>query len=78
VEVRCFKASTGAAVDALFSLLVTRNYTDLVFAHGHQPTATNYAPQAAASWNPSGAMRVVRFGPGSYQVRFSGFGSEYR
>jgi hypothetical protein len=73
VEVRCFSASTGAAVNAYFTVLVTRNYTDLAFAHAHQPTGNNYAPQGA--WNPGGASRVFRSGVGVYQVVFNGLGT---
>lgn len=75
VEVRCFQASTGAAVNTFFTVLVTRKYTDLAFAYAHQPTATNYAPQGQGSWNPAGAIKVVRNGVGTYTVVFSGLGT---
>ena len=72
VEVRCFQASTGAAVNAVFTVLVLRKSTRLAFAHAHQPTATNYTPQAKGSWNPGGAIQVFRDGVGYYRLNFSG------
>jgi hypothetical protein len=76
IEVRCFKASTGAAANASFSLLVTRSYFDLAFAYAHLPTSSNYAPGASGSWNPVGTTTVVRTEPGKYQVTFNKLGSE--
>jgi hypothetical protein len=75
VGIRCFNANTGAAVDAYYTVLVMRNYVELAFAHAQLPTSTNYAPQANASWNPAGPIRIFRNGTGSYTVRFSGLGS---
>jgi hypothetical protein len=71
VEVRCFRPGTGAAVDALFTVLVTRNYGDLAFAYASQPAAASYAPPAAQSWNPGGAINVTRSAVGSYLVTFT-------
>jgi hypothetical protein len=76
VEVRCFKAATGAATNAAFSLLVTRSYFDLAFAYAHQPTSTSYVPSASGTWNPVGTTTVVRTGLGRYQVTFNQLGSE--
>jgi hypothetical protein len=76
IEVRCFKAGTGAAANAAFSLLVTRNYYDLAFAFAHQPTAASYAPSATGSWNPVGTTKVVRTGLGRYEVTFNNLGAE--
>jgi hypothetical protein len=76
VEVRCFKASTGAPANTPFTVLVTRNYSDLAFAYAHQPTGTNYSPNAAGSWNPVGTTKVVRTGVGRYDVVFNTLGSE--
>jgi hypothetical protein len=75
VEVRCFRMGTGAAANAVFTALVTRNYGDLAFAHASQPTAASYAPPAAQSWNPGGAINVTRSGVGSYLVTFTDLGT---
>jgi hypothetical protein len=77
VEVRCFKIGTGAATNARFSLMVTGKYDDRAFAYAHQPTATNYAPATAGSWNPAGTTKVIRHGVGSYQVVFAGFSARF-
>jgi hypothetical protein len=74
--VRCFQAGTGAAVNAQFTLLVTRDYSDLAFAYASQPTNTNYSPSAAGSWNPAGTTKVIRSGVGQYLVVFNGLGAE--
>jgi hypothetical protein len=76
VEVRCFKAATGAPANVAFTVLVTRNYSDLAFAYANQPTGTNYSPSAAGSWNPVGATKVIRTGVGRYDVVFNTLGSE--
>ena len=75
VEVRCYKASTGEAVNGYFTALVLRKYPNLAFAYAHRPTETNYAPQGKGSWNPKGAIKVVRYAAGSYQVLFDGLGT---
>jgi hypothetical protein len=75
VNVRCFRGNTGAAVDAYYTVLVTRNYVELAFAHANLPTGNNYAPPGGTSWNPAGPIRVFRFSTGEYQVRFTGLGS---
>ena len=75
VEVRCFRPGTGAAADAYFTALVTRNYGDLAFAYASQPTAASYAPPAAQSWNPGGAINVARGGVGTYLVTFTDLGT---
>jgi hypothetical protein len=75
VEVRCFRMGTGAATNALFTALVTRNYGDLAFAYASQPTAASYAPPAAQSWNPGGAINVTRSAVGSYLVTFTDLGT---
>jgi hypothetical protein len=75
VEVRCFKIGTGAAANALFSLQVVGKRDDRAFAFAHQPTAADYSPAAAGSWNPTGATRVRRAGVGTYVVTFSGLGA---
>jgi hypothetical protein len=72
IEVRCFRASTGAASNGSFRVLVTRNYLDLAFAYAHQPTSTNYSPEAQGSWNPAGTGNVIRHGVGRYEVVFNG------
>lgn len=76
VEVRCYRATTGGAVNAQFSVLVTRSYPDLAFAYAHKAIGNDYAPLASSSWNPSGPMRVFRDGVGRYRVRFTGLGGE--
>ena len=75
VEVRCFAAGTGTATNTVFSLLVSGKRDDRAFAFAHQPTATDYSPAAAGSWNPTGATRVRRLGVGTYVVTFSGLGA---
>ena len=76
VEVRCFRIATGAPVDAKFSVLVTRNYSDLAFAYGHRPTTASYAPAAKGSWNPVGTTQVTRSAVGKYLVTFKGLAAE--
>jgi hypothetical protein len=70
VEVHCFRASTGAASNGAFKLLVIRNYADVAFAYGHQPHRSEYTPSAQGSWNPAGAIRVIKKGEGIYHVVF--------
>ena len=74
-EVRCYRAGTGAAVDAHFSALVLRKRAHLAFAFAHRPTESNYAPQGKGSWNPKGTIRVFRSAAGTYQVIFNGLGA---
>jgi hypothetical protein len=75
VNVRCFDASSQAPVNAYFAVLITRNYTDLAYAYANNATGNDYAPPGSSSWNPTGAIRIFKTGTGSYEVRFSGFGS---
>jgi hypothetical protein len=75
VKVRCFNGTTGAPVNAYYTVFVTRNYVELAFAHAQLPTGNNYAPLASASWNPAGGIRVFRFSTGEYQVKFLKLGS---
>jgi hypothetical protein len=74
VQVRCISASTGAAANADFTVLVTRNYTDLAFAIANRPTTASYAPAVGGSWNPGGRITVLRSGVGDYTVKFAGLG----
>jgi hypothetical protein len=60
---------------ALFYLQVLGQRDDRAFAFAHQPTATNYSPAAAGSWNPAGTSKVIRAGVGQYQVVFNGYGA---
>jgi hypothetical protein len=76
VHIKCFDAASGRPSDAYYTVYITKKYGDLAFAYGSQPTATDYAPPASASSNPSGAIRVFRNGVGSYTVKFSGFGTK--
>jgi hypothetical protein len=76
VEVRCYHAGTGAAVNENFTLLVTRNYPDVAFAYAHRPTSTNYSPRARGSWNPAGTTTVSRDGVGQYFVVFYELGRQ--
>ena len=75
LQVRCYDASSGAAVNTSFTVFVTGNYTDNAFAHAHQPTGTSYVPQANGSWNPGSTIRVTRSGTGTYSVLFTGLGA---
>jgi hypothetical protein len=75
VEVRCFNAGTKAPADVGFNVIVFGGATDPAFAFAHQPTATDYRPHAAGSFNPSGSMRVFRDGVGQYRVVFNGLGT---
>ena len=72
VEVRCFGIGTGAAANSDFSLVVLGKRDDRAFAFASQPTATNYAPASAGSWNPAGTTRVYHDGVGAYRVVFTG------
>ena len=75
VEVRCYKIGTGAAANTDFSLDVLGKRSDRAFAFANQPTATNYAPASAGSYNPAGVTKVYRDGAGQYRVVFSGMGA---
>ena len=75
VEVRCFRASTGAASNGAFKVVVIRNYADVAFAYGNQPNRSEYAPSAQGSWNPAGAIRIIKRGPGMYRVVFENLAS---
>ena len=75
VEVRCFDAVSRAAVNAGFILRVHGKYSDPAFAFAHQPTASDYAPSSAGSFNPAGTSRVYRDGVGQYRVLFNGLGT---
>jgi hypothetical protein len=75
VEVRCFDAHTKAPANVGFNVMVFGGATDPAFAFAHQPTATDYRPSAAGSFNPSGSMRVFRDGVGQYRVIFNGLGT---
>ena len=75
VEVRCFKAGTGAAVNTQYTVLVTRDYSDMAFAYASQPTIASYTA-TAGSWNPAGATTVTRSGVGQYLVTFNGLAAE--
>lgn len=77
VTVRCFDASSKVQVNAYFSVLITRNYTDLAYAYAGNASGNDYAPPTGSSWNPAGAIRVFKSGTGSYQVQFSGLGSTF-
>jgi hypothetical protein len=76
VEVRCYRGGTGSPVNAAFTLLVTGpgRYQNHFFAYAHQPTATDYAPQAQGSWNPGGPIRIRRLSVGYYSVTFPTIG----
>jgi hypothetical protein len=77
VNIRCVSESTGALQNSYYTVVVTRHYVELAFAHAQLPTASNYVPVANSSWNPAppGTMRVFRVSQGEYQVRFDGLGS---
>ena len=77
VEVRCFKIGTGVPVNSLFSLMVIGKTDARAFAFANQPTATDYAPAGAGSWNPTGPTRVFREGAGRYRVVFKGLGARF-
>ena len=76
IEVSCYGASTRAASNAGFHVMVTRNYTDLAFAFAHQPAKASYNPSAQGTWNPAGSSRVIRHAVGQYEVVFNNLGSE--
>jgi hypothetical protein len=76
LEVRCFRASTGAAANAAFTVVVLGRASKAVFAYANQPTATDYPAAGAASFNPKGSTRVYRSGVGRYTVVFAGYASE--
>jgi len=77
VEVRCYKIGTGVPVNSLFTLMVIGKTDARGFAFANQPTATEYAPAAAGSWNPTGTTRVLRDGVGRYRVVFKGLGARF-
>lgn len=77
VEVRCYRIGTGAPMNSLFTLMVIGKTDARGFAFANQPTATDYAPAGAGSWNPTGATRVFRDGVGRYRVVFQGFGARF-
>ena len=76
VEVRCFKAATGAAVNGTFSLLVLGRSSARAFAFANQPTAASYSAPSAGSYNPVGGTMISRTGIGTYQVVFNSLGSK--
>jgi hypothetical protein len=75
LEVRCFKASTRAPANAAFTVLVSGVQSQRAFAYAHLPTATDYSPAAAGSYNPAGAIKVLRSGVGEYRVVFTNLAS---
>jgi hypothetical protein len=75
VYIRCLNGRTGAPVNAYYTVVVTRNYVELAFAHAHLKSSTDYPPLGNSSWNPAGTMRVFRYSTGEYQVQFNGLGS---
>ena len=75
VEVRCFRAGTGAPMNSDFQLNVVGKRDDRAFAFANQPTAASYTLASAGTWNPAGATRVYRDGIGRYRVVFTGFGA---
>jgi hypothetical protein len=77
VEVRCYKVGTGVPINSLFTLMVIGKTDARGFAFANQPTATDYAPAGAGSWNPTGATRVFREGVGRYRVVFKGLGARF-
>ena len=77
VEVRCYKVGTGVPINSLFTLMVIGKTDARAFAFANQPTATDYAPAGAGSWNPTGATRVFREGLGRYRVVFKGLGARF-
>ena len=75
LQVRCFKASTRAPANAAFTVLVSGAQEQRAFAYAHQPAGTNYTAAAAGSYNPNGAIKVLREGAGAYRVVFTKLGS---
>jgi hypothetical protein len=75
VEVRCYMMDSGTPTNSGFSLVVLGKTAGRASAFAHQPTATNYAPATAGSWNPAGTTKVIRSGVGQYEVVFGNLGS---
>ena len=75
LEVRCFRASTGAAANAAFTVVVLGRSSNAAFAYAHQPTTTDYLAAGAGSFNPKGSARVVRSGVGQYTAFFTNYAS---
>ena len=75
VEVRCFKAGSGAAVNGTFSLLVLGRTAVRAYAFANQPTAASYGAPSTGSYNPAGTTTITRQGVGTYRVVFNSFGS---
>lgn len=76
VEVRCFEAATGAAVNAAFTVSVLGKAAGRAFAYAHQPTTPYYSANAKGSYNPSGNTLIARVGTGFYLVSFDKLGSQ--
>jgi hypothetical protein len=76
VEVRCFKAGTGSAVNGSFSVLVLGRSSARAFAFANQPAATSYSAPSSGSYNPAGTTKITRYGIGTYQVVFNSLGSK--
>lgn len=72
LEVRCFRASTRAAANAAFTVVVLKRTT--VFTYANTPGASMYSPPAGATSNPAGATWIYRTGTGRYRVTFSALG----
>jgi hypothetical protein len=71
VEVRCYRTSTAAPVNARFSLLVLGKGLYRAFAFANQPTATAaYTASNSGTWNPNGATVMQRHSAGLYTVTF--------
>ena len=77
VEVRCYRMGSGLPVNALFTVMVIGRTDARAFAFANQPTAADYAPASAGSWNPTGATRVLRDGVGQYRVIFKSYGTRF-
>ena len=75
VEVRCYRMGTGAGVNGSFHVHVLGKRDDRAFAFGNQPAAASYTAPSNGTWNPAGATRIERDGPGQYRVVFSGLGA---
>ena len=75
LEVRCFRAATGQAANAAFTVVVLGRASNAVFAYAHQPTTASYLAAGAGSFNPKGGVRVARTGLGKYSVTWDNFAS---
>jgi hypothetical protein len=71
LEVRCFRAGTRTPANTGFTVSVIGKRADRAFAFAHLPTSTDYSPAGAASWNPAGTIKVIRYRVGEYQVLFN-------